>query len=135
MKSSSRIAAGRKLPGPKPRGPKFLLRVHNFFKRFWRGFFGLVHAGFSFHRSVLFSEPLLEPSFPILIGPPKRKRFPCLEPRIFAVIKCKPAFGERSPKGAAIGIFHEPQPFERAQKLGRHQFDYESILVAEFLGR
>ena len=70
-----------------------------------------------------------------LIGPPKRKRFPCLEPRIFPVIKCKPAFAERSAKGAAIGVFLEPQPFERAQKLGRHQFYNEPILVAVFLGR
>src|SRR5258708_10800078 len=43
--------------------------------------------------------------------------------------------GERSAKGAAIGFFAEPQPFERAQKLGRQQLDNEAILIAEFLGR
>jgi hypothetical protein len=34
-----------------------------------------------------------------------------------------------------MGIFLEPQPFERPQKLGRHQFDYEVILVGVFLCR
>jgi hypothetical protein len=33
--------------------------VQNFFERFWRGFFDLVDGGFSFHRSVLFSERLM----------------------------------------------------------------------------
>jgi len=61
-------------------------------------------------------------NFHVLIGPPQRKRFADLEPRIFAVIKRQPALGERSTKGSAIGIFLEPQPFKRAPKLGRHQF-------------
>ena len=73
-------------------------------------------------------------TFHVLIGPPNRKRFARLEPRIFAVIKREPAFGERRTKGAAIGIFLEPQPFERPLKLGRQQFDNEAILVAVFLG-
>jgi hypothetical protein len=82
-----------------------------------------------------FAESLLWLTFHGLIGPPQRKRFPCLEPRIFPVVKCKPAFGERSAKGAAIGVFLEPQPFERPHKLGRHQLDNEAILIAEFLRR
>jgi hypothetical protein len=44
----------------------------------------------------------------VLIGPPKRKLPACLEHRIFAVSKRKPAFGQRSTKGAAIRIFLEP---------------------------
>jgi len=70
----------------------------------------------------------------VLVGPPKRKRFARLESRIFPVIKCKPAFGQRSTKRAAIGIILEPQSFERAEKLGRYQLDNEAILVAVFLG-
>src|SRR6267378_3279564 len=73
-------------------------------------------------------------TFHVLIGPPNRKRFARLEPRIFAVIKCKPAFGRRSTKGAAVGIILEPQSFEGAEKLGRYQLDNEAILVAVFLG-
>jgi hypothetical protein len=44
----------------------------------------------------------------VLIGPPKRKLPGCLEHRIFALSKRKPAFGQRSTKGAAIRIFLEP---------------------------
>ena len=70
----------------------------------------------------------------VLIDPPKRKRFAGIESRILAVIKCEPAFGQRSTERAAVGIILEPQSFERAEKLGRYQLDNEAILVAVFLG-